>query len=493
MNIFKKTILLSIVILYTTFSNFSNVFGKDAIYKDKDLDYNVTSNNVAVLDLNTDILLYGKNEHEPVFPASTTKLMTALLLIENTKDFDTERITFTTEAVTNLEYNAVTIGMNNGDTLSVRDALYGLLLSSANEVANAIAINVSGSVEQFGKQMTLRAKQLGAQNTNFTNPSGLHNDNHYSTAYDMALIMQEISKYDIYTEIASTDTYEIAPTETYPKVRKLFNTNKLINPASIYYNEDVKGSKTGYTSKAGFNLTTYAKNPNNIPIAVSTLNSTKTARFLDTNELLDFAFNSYANVNVSKQVNIIETILIPETNKVMYKPIPTEDMFLHIPKNIDKTDFRYVTNITENISTNTEKGTLLGTVDFYLKNHFIGSSDLVLNDELTVVKGTNTTIHPNFYNVQSLNAVKNSKTIGSTFIRLLKFSTFAILACIAVIFYLNSLEKQKRKKINKKIYYKKKRRPKRTNRKMKSYQSSNKLNQRRRGRRQRPTNKRNSI
>ncbi|MFV0440002.1 MAG: D-alanyl-D-alanine carboxypeptidase family protein [Lachnospirales bacterium] len=346
----KKISTFLIILLYTISSNISTVLAKDTLYNSDDLKFDLESHNISVIDSATGIILYGKNPNEIVYPASTTKIMTALLLLEATSDVDTERIEFTYDAVSNLEYDAAIIGMNVGDSLSVRDALYGLLLASANEVANAIAIHLSGSIEQFGIDMTSRAKALGCEKTNFTNPSGLHDPNHYTTAFDMATILAEVSKYEVYREISSTAMYEIQPTETYEEVRTVYNTNLLINQNSSYYNENVIASKTGYTSKAGYNLVTIATDNDKNEYLIATLNSTNKGRFVDTNNIVDFFNGKYNHANLSNIITVIEPITIPSNDEnfpiTLYRNIPFEKSEINLPINADVIEnYTYTTNM----------------------------------------------------------------------------------------------------------------------------------------------------
>ncbi len=469
MKLIKKTILFTFILLYTISNNFSIVFAKEALLNGEQFEIDLHSNNIAIYDINNGFLLYGKDEDEIVFPASTTKLMTALLLIENTQDIDETRISFTSEAVDNLEYNAVSIGMNVGDTLSVRDSLYALLLASANEVANAIAIHVSGSIDNFGDLMTERAKELGALNTNFKNPSGLHNDDHYTTAYDMSLIITELSKYDIFNEIASTTDYEIPPTETNSEPRFIKNTNKLINENSIHFNEDVLGSKTGFTSKAGYNLATFAKDNRDIQLAVSTLDSTSDGRFIDTNELLDYAFEIYSDVNVAKEIPIIESIFQEDENKNYFIKLNLEPVNYKIPVNTPNTNVWYVTNLKKKLTQNMNAGENLGTIDFYIGKNHLGRSDLILQNDLNINNNFSEYLNTKFFNASSLKINTPFKNIFNTLIKI----AFLLVSC-AIIYI--QYDKYKKRKIRKRIYQSKRKR-----KNTRKYQNSYKYKQKRRG------------
>ncbi len=374
----KNFFLISIILLYTIFSNFSIVFGKDSLYTSYDLGFPTVSRNIAIIDKDSKLILYEKRGFDKVYPASTTKIMTALLLIENTENLDTEKIYFTKDAVENLEVNASVAGLNDGDSLLAKDALYALLLPSANDVANAIAIHISGSVEAFGELMTKRAKELGCENTNFTNPSGLHDDNHYSTAYDMALIMAEISKYDVFLEVSKAPSYDIPPTETEEKVRTVNNTNRLVLETSAYYDEDVLASKTGYTSKAEYTLVTYGER-DNTDIIVSTMYSTNYDRFEDTSKLLDFTFDSY--IDTTKNTIALPTYF-EDSQKTLYSDVPVKDLIINIPDKISLDDLDYVTNIVEPLKAPISEGTTIGSLDVYYQDTLLDTFDLVTDENL---------------------------------------------------------------------------------------------------------------
>ena len=143
-----------------------------------------------LIDATTGEILYEKNPYKKEYPASITKLMTMLLAFENCSLDET--VTFSRNAVYSIEPGSSNIGIDQGEELTVEQCLYGIMLQSANEVSNGIAEHIDGSMEEFAKHMTQRAKELGAQNTNFVNANGLHDENHYTTAYDMALIAKEL-------------------------------------------------------------------------------------------------------------------------------------------------------------------------------------------------------------------------------------------------------------------------------------------------------------
>ncbi|MCL2407999.1 MAG: serine hydrolase [Oscillospiraceae bacterium] len=211
----------------------------------------------TVMEAVTGEVLYGAEQHTTRYPASVTKIMTALLVLEHTEDLS-ELITFSESAV-DIPWYASRMGMQAGDTMTVSDALYALMLVSANEVAWALAEHVSGSIEEFVDQMNLRAESLGARNTRFVNPCGLPGTDQYTTSYDMALIMREAIRHPVFTRIIATTHAYIPSAESYADPRPIRNTNRLIQHDSPEFNELVTGGKTGFTNAAQHTLVTYAE------------------------------------------------------------------------------------------------------------------------------------------------------------------------------------------------------------------------------------------
>lgn len=245
----------------------------------------ILSEGAVVLDASTGEVLYGKNAETRYYPASITKLMTALLVAEKANLSDT--VTYSKTATTNLESGAVTLGLVEGDTLTVEQSLYGLMLKSANEVANGLAEHVSGSVSAFSALMNARAKELGCTNTNFVNPNGLNNSSHYTTPHDMALIARAAFQNDTVRKVASTVRYQIPATKK-AGARTVTMGHKMINSSDSRYYPGVIGGKTGYTSLAGNTLVTCAEK-NGVRLVAVVMKS-KSTHYSDTKALLDYGF-----------------------------------------------------------------------------------------------------------------------------------------------------------------------------------------------------------
>ena len=245
----------------------------------------IQSEGAVLMDASTGTLLYSKNGDTRYYPASITKLMTALLVAEKCSLPD--MVTFSKTATTNLESGAVTLGLSEGDRLTVEQSLYGLMLKSANEVANGLAEHVSGSVSAFSVLMNARAKELGCTGTNFVNPNGLNSSSHYTTAHDMALIARAAFQNDTVRKVSSTLSYQIPATKK-ASARTVTMGHKMLYPGDSRYYPGVIGGKTGYTSLAGNTLVTCVEK-NGVRLIVVIMKS-KSTHYADTKSLLDYGF-----------------------------------------------------------------------------------------------------------------------------------------------------------------------------------------------------------
>ena len=254
---------------------------------------NVEATAAILIDADTGIIIYEKNAHERRYPASLTKLMTALMLLEHiNEDFD-QRITMSRNAVFSIPRGSSHIAMNEDETLSAYEALYAIMLESANEVSNAIGEHVAGELNTFAAMMTIRANELGAYNTNFINAHGLHHEDNYTTAYDMAVIKRELLNHPRFVEIISTNSFIIPPTERQPLDRILNNTHRMIRPDGDFFYRYAIGGKTGFTNEAAHTLSTYARNDENIGLIAVVMENQRLVSFTDTTILFDFGFSIY--------------------------------------------------------------------------------------------------------------------------------------------------------------------------------------------------------
>ncbi len=254
----------------------------------------ITAQAAIVMEAGTGTILYAKNIHEELYPASTTKIMTCLLAVENAGISD--EITFSNDAIFSVPRDGSNIGMDVGQSITLEQALYGIMVGSANEVANAVAEHVSGSISAFVDLMNERAKELGCTNTHFSNTNGLQADDHYTSAYDLALIAKAFFSNELLCKIGNTPKYHFVATSTQPDDFYIKNKHKLINGEMTY--EGILGGKTGYTDLARETLVTCAEK-DGLRLIVVVLMDESPAQFTDTVTLFNYGFNNFKSVNVS--------------------------------------------------------------------------------------------------------------------------------------------------------------------------------------------------
>ena len=243
-----------------------------------------------LMEATTGQVLFDKEMDEIRYPASTTKIMTALLILENVKDLS-QTVTFTDVITPDLAPGNSTINAQIGEQLTVEECLYGIMLASANEVCTQMAVYVAGSVENFVSMMNKRASELGCENTHFVNANGLPDPNHYTTAHDLARILAEAIKNEDFCKISGSASYTIPPTNMTPYSRNLENSNALIKEGEYHY-EGVIAGKTGHTEAAKNTLVTAASRDGMTLVCV-VLRSDGENRFIDTVSLFDYGFNNF--------------------------------------------------------------------------------------------------------------------------------------------------------------------------------------------------------
>ncbi len=249
-----------------------------------------------LMEASTGTVLYAKEITKKEYPASVTKVMTGLLAAENC-DLD-EMVTFSHEAVFGIERGSSNIGMDEGESITMNDALHGMLILSANEVAMAIGEHIAGDKDSFAELMNQRAAELGCVNTHFMNACGLHDDNHYTCAYDLALIAREFYTYDYLAKISRTGTCTFEATATQPDSFSLQNKNQLLEGRRCEY-EGLLGSKTGYTTVSRQTLVSAAERDGMTLICVI-LKEESPYQFEDTVALFDYGFENFQLVNVAE-------------------------------------------------------------------------------------------------------------------------------------------------------------------------------------------------
>ena len=342
-------------------------------------DISIDSDAGIVMDANTGVVLYGKNIHETYSPASITKVLTSLIVLEHCSLDET--VTFSESAVYNVESNSSSAGYDTGDTASVKDCLYALLLKSANEAANALAEHVAGSADAFAVLMNEKAAELGCQDSHFANPSGLNNEEHYVSAYDMALITRAAFENPTFAKIVETTYYKLPPNQKNPEGQGISPGNKLVKKNwPQYYRPDVLGGKTGYTSIALNTLVNGARQGDTTLITVI-LHSNNT-QYEDTSRLLDFGFNNFQSVKIADYdqtfSNIGKDLKIADVSTAGGESLSIDpDSRVVLPKTADFSET--TTSFDYEIPAGAPDGTI-ACVTYSLGDHKVGQAYLTLTD-----------------------------------------------------------------------------------------------------------------
>lgn len=285
----------------------------------------VEAEGAVLMDARSGAVIYGKNLHAVYYPASITKILTALIVIEHCNLDDV--VTFSHDAIYNVEQGSSSAGMDVGDKMTVRDCLYAMLLKSANEVANALAEHTAGSVQNFAVLMNAKAKELGCQESHFNNPSGLNDPQHYTSAYDMALIAQAAFQNETFVTIDSTLYYDLPPTRHNPDGFRVYPGHRMLKKNAPQYYAGVIGGKTGYTMLAGNTLVTCAEK-NGMKLITVILNGHLT-HYSDTKALLDFGFSNFQSVNIADADSTYSSV----SNDMTIAGLPAADLsVLHMQK-----------------------------------------------------------------------------------------------------------------------------------------------------------------
>ena len=272
----------------------------------------ITSNAAVIMEDSTNTILYAKNKDAALYPSSITKIMTTLIALENSSLADTVTMTQTGTAASG--NGSVSLNAQVGETFTMEQCLYAIMLGSANDISTQIAEQVGGSVENFVTMMNQKAKDLGCTNTNFTNPTGLPDEKQTSTAYDLALIMQAALKNESFQTIASAMTYTIPATNLTSAERNLTNNFPLSTATSASYYEGTLGGKSDYTEASGSTLAAGASRNGTTLICV-VLSGTEQQVPPEAITLLDYGFSNFQTISVTDELNTISggTAVIPST------------------------------------------------------------------------------------------------------------------------------------------------------------------------------------
>ena len=331
----------------------------------------VNSPNAIVMEMNTGTILYDKNSKEARYPASITKIMTTMLALENSEL--NEMVTFSDEAIDNTEGSG--IARDYGEQMTMEDCLYAIMLESANECAYAVAEHISGSIEAFADLMNAKAKELGCVNTNFVNPHGLHDDNHYTCCYDMALIAKAAYENETFRIITSTKARMIPPTNKHAEETPLQNHNKLLHryQKGNYVYEYCTGGKTGYTTNANATLVTFAEKDGMALVCV-VMNTDGVSEWTDSRALFDYCFDNFQLLNVSENETGYEVQKEVNANSLSGNPPFVEldkNACILLPKTVEFAEAE------SEVTLNREVSNIAGTISYSYAGRSVGKADIV--------------------------------------------------------------------------------------------------------------------
>lgn len=296
----------------------------------------VEAKSAVVMDVYTGAILYSKNPDQQLYPASITKILTALLGCENLAM--KEKLVVSEAAAHGTEVGSSGIWADTDEIFTVQQALMAVMLESANEMSLAIAEQVSGSVKKFVELMNERAVQLGCTNTHFNNPNGLPDETHVTTANDMARIAKGAWFNPLFRKFVTKDLFEIPPTNKFAETRYLLNHHKMMKGRDYAY-DGVVGGKTGYTTAAGNTLVTYAKRGDTILLVV--VMGTISGGWADTAALLDYGFGNFEKTRLELDLNPVPKKVLPceqyllKNNGNTYPFFYTRNVYVTVPKGTD--------------------------------------------------------------------------------------------------------------------------------------------------------------
>lgn len=343
----------------------------------------VNAEAAIIMEASTGLVLYEKNIDDAHYPASITKIMTALLALENSSLG--EVVTFSKDSVFNVDPDSSKIGIDVGEKLTMQQCLYAILLESDNTVCYAVAEHIAGTIPDFAKMMNDKAKSIGCLGTNFVNPNGLPNDEHVTTAYDMALITREAMKNETFRKIFSTRTYQIPPTNIQPETRYLANHHKFVLKQDYFY-DDCIGGKTGYTNAARYTLVSVAKRGDLELICIIMRDDSSAHQYKDTQKLLDFAFDNFSIYPIAQLETkpiINESPLFTRFNPLLStsdNPIVTDDKgYLVLPNKASFADAKKEVSFFPD-SEIIEGGNIIGTISYSYLGKYVGGANIIYNN-----------------------------------------------------------------------------------------------------------------
>ncbi|MCH5268380.1 MAG: D-alanyl-D-alanine carboxypeptidase [Lachnospiraceae bacterium] len=344
----------------------------------------LSSQSAIVMELSTGTILYEKDIHKKRYPASITKIMTSLLTAENTSLSET--VTVSQSAAYGIERGSSTVFSDPGEKLTVEQCLYGIMLESANELCLAVGEHISGSTEDFVKLMNQRVKELGLKDTHFSNPNGLPDPNHYTSAHDMAVIARQAMKYSAFRKVCNTKTYICDKTNTHKTTRIWSNHHQMVNGWRYpkYEYKYAIGGKTGYTHVAKNTLVTYAeKDGMELVCVIMKAEGPQQGtpnEYTDSTTLLNFGFEKYQKYTIDAENAEINTDLFNNYGSYFNtkeSPIHlSDDSTVVLPKGVSLSAAKQTIQYNDGIQMQ-EGDNIIGKITYTYENRTVGSSDII--------------------------------------------------------------------------------------------------------------------
>lgn len=350
------------------------MIGCEFVYAEEDTSLAENAKSAIIMEASTGEILFEKNSYEKLPPASMTKIMTMLLIMENIENGNLSWDDEVTASENASSMGGSQIFLEAGEVMSVKDMVKGIAIASGNDAAVAMAEKIAGTEEEFVKLMNNKARELGLENTNFKNVTGLEAENHYSSAHDMAVMARELIKHEKILEF--TGTYEDYLRENTDKKFWLVNTNKLVR-----FYQGVDGLKTGYTGEAGYCLTSTMKRGNMRIITVVMNEPDAATRNSETVKMLDYAFGMYKVDTIVAKGKVVEKREIPSGDKVNIEISAKSDINVLMRKTDKDRDISYKTEVYD-IKLPVNKGDVVGKIYLYEGSKKIGSGDLTVKDNV---------------------------------------------------------------------------------------------------------------
>lgn len=331
----------------------------------------LTCQNAILIDVESGKVIYEKDAYTPTYPASTTKILTAILALENCNLSDKAKASY--NAIMSVPYDGTTAAIQVGEIWTVKQLVEAMMVCSANEAANVLAEHIGGNIESFASMMNSRAKELGAKSTNFVNANGLHDSNHYTTAYDMAIIARHgMLKLPEFKKAAKLKEFSLPDTDIYTKSdRNFINTNRMLIESSSYYYKYATGIKTGYTSQALNCIVTSAEKDGVELIAVVFGAMGAQNRTKDTLALFEYGFDKLKSETFFMKGDQVDKLQIqgaPSDNNIVIATI-SNNVVHTIPVNNNTSDYTPEININQDLKAPISSGDILGTITYNIEGN----------------------------------------------------------------------------------------------------------------------------